>query len=170
MAKKGRKAIPINVQQQYRDVKRSNAEIQARMEAESSIQVTSLDVKPPAYMTDKAKRKRFTELATMLQEVDEQLCTELDVDALAAYVDAQFNYEFNQGLVEEYQALLSEHSGEEVNTGELERRERIRNAAQTKADKLRTDLLLEPAARARAALPKKEETKSNPFSAFTAGE
>lgn len=162
MAQKGRKAVPVRVQEQYRDMHRSNAELEARREAEASIQVSATDVKPPKYMTDKKKRKRFRELATMLQEVDAQLCTELDVDALAAYVDAQFNYEFNQRLVDEM------HLEEDVDTTELERRERIRNAAQAKADKLRTDLLLEPASRARTALVKKEEPKENPFTKFTA--
>lgn len=162
----GRNRIPLAVQEQYRDVKRSNAEKEARAEMEASVHVSALDVKPPEYLTDKKKQKRFNELAKMLQEVSDQLCTELDADALAAYVDAQANYEFNQKLVDAYHSVPED----EFDTAELERRERIRNAAQSKADKLRSDLLLEPASRARTAIAKQEAPKDNPFAKFTASE
>lgn len=163
----GRKAVPMSVRDAAGErIHRSNAEIDARREAEESLKVSDTRVEVPSYVTDKAKRKRFRKLAKLLQEVDEQLCTALDVDALAAYVDAQANYEFNQALVDEMHDPGFEIEGISF-TYELERRERIRNASQQKADKLRSDLLLEPAARARAALVKATEDKQeNRFERF----
>lgn len=158
----GRKRIPVAVQSQYRDMHRSNEEIEQRLEAENAIRVTCTTVKPPAYMKDPEKKKRFRKIAKMLQEVSDQLCTTLDTEALAAYVDAQANYEFAQQLIDEYQ----KQEIELIDSVEFERLERIRNSAQEKADKLRSVLLLEPASRARAAIAKQEKPKENKFAKF----
>lgn len=165
----GRHTVPVEVQSAYRRVHRSRAELEERREAEASVRVQATTVKPPKYMKDTKKRTRFRNLAKMLQEVNEQLCTTLDVDALAAYVDAQTNYEYDQQLVEEYQARRTAVDDEKWCYAELERLERIRNAAQAKADKLRSDLLLEPASRARAMMPKQEAPKVNKFAQFEDG-
>ncbi len=157
----GRNAIPLSVQSQCRRIHRSNAEIEARASAESSIKVSATEVSPPKYLKFKALKDRFNELASMLKEVDDQLCTALDADALAAYVDAQDNYEHCQKLV--YEITRSKNP---VDTAELERRERMRNAAQAKCDALRAVLLLDPASRARAAVAKTEEPKENAFARF----
>lgn len=166
----GRKRIPAAVQSQYRDLHRSNEEIEQRLEQESAIQVKKTAVKVPSYVKDPEKKKRFRKYAKMLKEVSDQLCTALDADALAAYIDAQMNYEFDQQLIDEYQrqkmAALDDEDGGQFSSVELERLERIRNAAQAKADKLRSDLLLEPASRARAAIAKQEKPKENKFAKF----
>lgn len=159
----GRPSIPIEVQESYRRVHRSHAEKAEK--AEMGVKVDLDIAEPPKYMRSKAKRQKFTELATMLREVSEQLCTSLDTDALAAYVDAQSNYEFNQKRVDALHA-----KGASVDLDELATAERLRNNAQDKADKLRSVLMLEPASRAHAVLPKPEEKPVNRFAEFSDGE
>lgn len=157
----GRNAIPLSVQEQNRRVHRSNAEKEARAEAEASIEVQYLDVQPPAFLDTKAKKSKFTKLATMLQGVNEQLCTELDTDTLARYVSVEADYVY-------YQKELN-RAKKEKQLDEIDRYERLKNTAFKQVEQLSSKLLLEPAARARAALAKQEEPKENAFAEFAAG-
>ena len=160
----GRKAIPIAVQAQNRSdgrVHRSNAEKDARAEAEEAIEVPFTDVQPPEYLTDKKLRRKFRDLARMLQGVNEQLCTELDTDTLARYVMVEADYLF-------YQDSLNE-AKEEKDIDAIDRYERLKNVAFKQVEQLSSKLLLEPAARARAALVKQEAPKENAFAEFNGG-
>lgn len=158
----GRRKIPINVQEQYRDVHRSNAEKEARAEMEAAIDVPFTDIKPPRYLTDKKLRKKFRGIASMLQSVSEQLCTELDADTLARYVMVESDYRFYQSKVVELQ------NEPDSDSAELERYERLKNTAFKQVESLSSKLLLEPASRARAALAKQEAPKENKFARFDA--
>jgi len=157
----GRKSVPLSVQEQHRRVHRSNAEKEARAEAEASIEVQYLDVQPPSFLNTKAKKDKFMSLAEMLQSVNEQLCTELDTDTLARYVSVESDYVY-------YQKELN-RAKREKKLDEIDRFERLKNTAFKQVETLSSKLLLEPAARARAAMVKQEAPKENAFAEFAGG-
>lgn len=175
----GRNAIPLSVQEQNRRVHRSNAEKAARAEAEAAIDVPFRDVKPPKYLTDKKLKRKFRELAKMLQGVNEQLCTQLDVDTLARYVMVEADYLYYQKELDRLKSLKvslrddffddEDNSTKDDIGASIERYERLKNTAFKQVEQLSSKLLLEPAARARAALAKQEEPKENSFAEFAAG-
>ncbi len=68
-----------------RKMHRSNAELADRAEREALVGGTSDALEPPGYLTTKELRKSFRRVVSLLRGCSEQLCTDMDVDAVARY-------------------------------------------------------------------------------------
>ncbi|SDY69212.1 phage terminase small subunit P27 family [Thermoactinomyces sp. DSM 45892] len=71
--------------------KRNTDELKKRAEQEGKLTAKSDKVKPPKHL-DKAAKKKFNEVTKELLALDSDMCSNLDVDALAMY--AQLYSEF----------------------------------------------------------------------------
>ncbi len=61
-------------------------------EQEDALRCPITEFDAPEYLEGEAERRRFEEIAGLLQSVDEQLCTALDADQLARYVVSESLY------------------------------------------------------------------------------
>ncbi len=156
----GRKRIPAALQEQGRGrIHRSRAETDERKEREEALNANLPDAEPPDYLTDPDKVDRFKKIVALMKRTKSKtLARALDADAIAAYVDAQFNYEYLQGRLDDLQA-----EGGSLNT--IEAVSKMRNAAQTQCDKLRATLALDPLSRLKLVCEPEEE-KKNKFEDF----
>lgn len=92
MATRGQKPKPLSVQESKRRVHISNAEKEARRAREAAIAGTSDNMGPPRYLTTQKLKRRYSEIVSLLRAASEQLCTDLDVDAVARYVLEEDEY------------------------------------------------------------------------------
>lgn len=142
----GRKRIPVEVrektQKDNRKPHRSVKELEARKASEESINANLPDAEPPDYLTDPDKIDRFNEIVRLMKLAGPKtLAKALDSDAIAAYVDAQFNYEFFQNELNRLQKAT------DTPPNVMDTYSKLRNAAQTQCDKLRSVLALDPVSR-----------------------
>lgn len=159
MAERGRKRKPVDLEGRGR-IHRPAAEIEARRANERAIIENLDDATPPDYFTGSEKIKRFNEVAALLKQMSAFLGKSTDSDAIAAYVDAQMNYEANQAQLE---ALRSDP---EASIASIERVEKMRNASQVQCDRLRAVLYLDPSARLKIDKTDEAEEKVNKFKAL----
>ena len=138
----GRKRMPAVLQEQSRGrIHRTRAEVEERKEREEALNANLPDAEPPEYLTDPQKIDRFNEIVALTKMLPSNtLAKAMDADAIAAYIDAQMNYEYLQGMLEALQA-------EGAPLATLEGYTRMRNAAQVQCDKLRATLALDPLSR-----------------------
>ena len=106
-----RRAIPINILQERRRLHRSGTEIAARCAAEAEFGFAADKVRPPAFLSDVAK-KEFRRLAKGLLEA--KLITNVDVNALAAYCQAFSRWKDAEEKLSRHGTLIKGKNGEPV--------------------------------------------------------
>jgi len=158
----GRKAKPIELHLVQGNPNRlTKAEIEARKEAENSMRPKADKVKPPKWLGKKAKRE-FKRIVKELEEVG--LLTNVDVDMLATYCDAYVEYQRCTEIIEE-EGLMVEYTNKAAETNKvphplLTKKKQLFEQMKSIA----AEFGLTPSARAKIAIPKKEE-KVDPFTA-----
>jgi P27 family predicted phage terminase small subunit len=151
----GRKAKPIQLHLLEGNKNRlTKGEIEKRAEAEAKLKPKSDKVKPPAWL-DKIAKKEFKRIAKELEELD--LITNVDINALAAYCDAYSDYVKCTKIIQE-EGMMVEYTNKAAETNKvphplLTKKKQLHE--QMKA--LAVEFGLTPSARAKIALPKKEE-------------
>lgn len=88
----GRNVKPMAVQERGRRVHRANSEKEERRERESAIAGSPDKTDAPPYLSTKEQRKRHRQIVSLLQSANRNLCTDLDVDAVARYVLEEEEY------------------------------------------------------------------------------
>ena len=106
-----RRAIPINILQQKGKSHVTKAQIAARSAAESAFNFPADKVRPPAFLSDVAK-KEFRRLAKGLLDV--KLITNVDVNALAAYCQAFSRWKDAEEKLARHGTLIKGKNGEPV--------------------------------------------------------
>ncbi len=150
------KAVPISVNKKNM----SKAEREGRAKAEARLNSGTDKVKPPKWLTKKAK-KEFRRLAKLLLEID--LVTNLDVDLLAVYANTLVAYQ-------EVDAAIREQGQTRIHINKFGAENLVAHPLLTQrkqlADQLRmlaVEFGLTPSARAALALPKHEEKAPTEF-------
>lgn len=157
----GRKAKSIKLQLlEGNKNRKTKKEIQERLEAEESITPRSENINPPDWLDELAKGE-FNRLAELLQEV--KLMTEADVVQLATYCDAYSDY-VKCTLEIQKEGLMVEYTNKAAETNKvphplLTKKKQL--FEQMKA--IANEFGLTPSARAKIAIPKKEEKEPNEF-------
>ena len=158
----GRPRKPIALQESKRRVHRSNAEKEARKEAESLLECPITEFDPPTYLT-KAERGRFAEIVALLQSVDEQLCTALDSDQVARYVTAETQY---KALSRKARMAIRKIGTEDGDVALADRLQLMQNRAFTQMQTCATALGLNVSSRLKFDIPKPEDEPEDEFDQF----
>lgn len=151
----GRKAKPIHLHLLEGNKNRlTKNEIEYRVETEQRLKPKKDKVKPPSWL-DPIAKKEFKRIAKELAELD--LITNVDVNALAAYCDAYSEYIRCTEIIRE-EGLMVEYTNKAAETN------KVPHPLLTKKKQLHEQMRsiaiefgLTPSARARLAMPKKEE-------------
>jgi P27 family predicted phage terminase small subunit len=157
----GRKAIPIDLQLINGNKNRlTKREIEARKAAEERLKPKADRVRPPAWLSDEAKRE-FKRIAKEMQDLG--VLTNVDVDALALYCDAYAAYVECTRIIEA-EGLMVEYTNKAAETNKvphplLTKKKQL--AEQMKA--LATEMGLTPASRAKLAMPRQPEKEPTEF-------
>ena len=124
------------------------------MEAEQRLKPKTDKVKPPSWL-DATAKKEFKRIAAELMELE--LLTNIDVNALAAYCDAYSDYIKCTKIIQE-EGLMVEYTNKAAETN------KVAHPLLTKKRQLfdqmnsiASEFGLTPAARAKIAIPKKDE-------------
>lgn len=151
----GRKAMPIQLHLLQGNKNRlTKKEIEQRVEAEKRLKPRANKVKPPAWLSDEAK-KEFKRIVKEMQDLD--LLTNIDVDALALYCDAYVNYiECTRIIAEE--GLMVEYTNKAAETNKvphplLTKKKQLHEQMKS----LAAEFGLTPAARAKLAIAKEDK-------------
>jgi P27 family predicted phage terminase small subunit len=151
----GRKSKPIHLHLLEGNKNRlTKEEIEKRAEAEQRLKPKKDKIKPPSWL-DKIAKKEFKRLAKELEELD--LITNVDVNALAAYCDAYSEYIRCTEIIQE-EGLMVEYTNKAAETNKvphplLTKKKQLHDQMRS----LAIEFGLTPSARARLAMPKKEE-------------
>nr|DAF87177.1 MAG TPA: terminase small subunit [Myoviridae sp. ctPkm1] len=118
---------------------------------------------PPSYLTTQKLKNRYSEIVSLLRAASEQLCTDLDVDAVARYVLEE----------DEYVAASAALRGARRRNEELkviETMQKLKNAAFKCVDTSAKSIGLTVDARLRFDLREPEQEKpENRFAKFQGG-
>ena len=163
MPTQGRPKKPIEVQEAKRRVHRSNAEKEARRQAESRLECPITEFDPPPYLT-KSEKRRFGEVVGLLQSVNEQLCTALDADQVARYVVSETQY---KTLSRRCRAALNKR-GDGFDLSEANALQVMQNRAFAQMQTCATALGLNVSSRLKFDIPEPEEKPENKFAQFAA--
>jgi P27 family predicted phage terminase small subunit len=151
----GRNAKPIQLHLLEGNKNRlTKEEIEQRLEAEKKLQPKKDKIKPPAWL-DPIAKKEFKRIAGELMELD--LLTNIDVNALAAYCDAYSDYIKCTKIIQE-EGLMVEYTNKAAETNKvphplLTKKKQLHEQMRS----LASEFGLTPSARAKIAIPKKEE-------------
>lgn len=156
----GKRAMPIDLHLIKGNSNRLTKEqIEQRKEAEERIKPKADNINPPSWLKDKAKTE-FNRLTKELSQID--LVTNVDIDALALYCDAYVDYIECSDIISK-EGLMIEH------TNKAGAENIVPHPLMTKKKQLfdqmkslANEFGLTPGARAKIAIPKKEE-KKDPF-------
>ncbi len=151
----GRKAKPIQLHLLEGNKNRlTKKQIEQRLEVEQRLKPKTDKVKPPSWLDSTAK-KEFKRIAAELMELE--LLTNIDVNALAAYCDAYSDYIKCTKIIQE-EGLMVEYTNKAAETN------KVPHPLMTKKRQLydqmksiASEFGLTPAARAKIAIPKKDE-------------
>ncbi|AEH46782.1 phage terminase small subunit P27 family [Parageobacillus thermoglucosidasius] len=156
----GRKAMPIQLHLLQGNKSRlTKKEIEQRMEAEERLKPKADKVKPPSWLDPLAK-KEFKRIVSELSELG--LITNVDIVALATYCDAYSDYVKCTKLIQE-EGMMVEYTNKAAETNKvphplLTKKKQL--FEQMKA--VASEFGLSPSARAKLAMPKKEEKEPTP--------
>ena len=152
----GRNRTPMSVQEKNRRVHRANAEKEERRERESAFAGSPEKTDAPQYLSTKEQRKRHRQIVSLLQSANRNLCTDLDVDAVARYVLEE----------EEYLAAVKELRKARRSGGApeaVEKLQRMKNSAFKCVDTAAKSIGLTVDSRLRFNLKPEEEKPKNKF-------
>lgn len=151
----GRNAKPIHLHLLEGNKNRlTKKQIEQRLEAEQRLKPKSDKIKPPTWL-DATAKKEFKRIASELMELD--LLTNIDVNALAAYCDAYSDYVKCTQIIQE-EGLMVEYTNKAAETNKvphplLTKKKQLYEQMRSIA----SEFGLTPAARAKIAIPKREE-------------
>lgn len=155
----GRKAVPIDLMLVKGKKNLTKQEIEARKAAEEALKPRAENIEAPEWLTDVAKEE-FYRQAELLKEI--KLITEADIVQLATYCDAYADYVECSKIIQE-EGLMVEYTNKAAETNKvphplLTKKKQL--FEQMKA--MASEFGLTPSARAKIALPKKEEKEPSP--------
>lgn len=151
----GRKAMPIDLLLIQGNKNRlTKSEIEQRQASENKVKPNTDKVKPPIWL-DAVAKKEFKRLVAELVQVD--LISNVDVNALATYCDAYSDYVQCTKIIHE-EGLMVEYTNKAAETNKvphplLTKKKQLHEQMKS----LATEFGLTPSARAKIAIPKKEE-------------
>lgn len=154
-----RKAVPIDLMLIKGNKHLTKKEIEQRKAVEESLRMRDENIEPPEWLDEIAKQE-FERLVDLLKEV--RLITEADIHLLATYCDAYSDYLKCTQLIQE-EGLMVEYTNKAAETNKvphplLTKKKQL--FEQMKA--VASEFGLSPSARAKLAMPKKEEKEPTP--------
>jgi P27 family predicted phage terminase small subunit len=157
--KMAKKAVPIDLLLIKGNKHLTKKEIEKRKQAEESLRMSDEHIDPPEWLDEIAK-KEFERIAELLKEV--RLVTEADIHLLATYCDAYSDYVKCTELIQK-EGLMVEYTNKAAETN------KVPHPLMTKKKQLfeqmkavASEFGLSPSARAKLAMPKKEEKEPTP--------
>jgi len=155
VAEVGRRARPVELLVLDGKKHLTKAEKQARAEREAAIRPPSGNLRPPAWLSDEAK-KEFRRIVRLMK--DTGLLTMAEVDELAVYCDALVRHRQATEVIEREGVVVIGARGPMQNPAVLVATKYAQIIA-----KLAPRLGLDPSGRASLAIPREKEKQVDPF-------
>lgn len=156
----GRKAVPVDLLVLRGTKHLTKQEIDARRGAEARLKPKADKLRPPSWLSPIAKRE-FKRIVKEMEGLG--VLTNVDIDALALYVDAYASYIECTRIIEQ-EGLMVEYTNKAAETNKVAHP--LLTKKRQLADQMRmmaVELGLTPAARAKLAMPKREPKEPTEF-------